>query len=113
MSWSHRSRKYRDIKTIERYHPYYKNFNGNDKQYFAREYVYVLNPKNTLHFELLNKKFDHIFFTGSIQTGKKIMEAASKNLTPVTLELGGKALLLLIKPAILKMLQEALFGENF
>ncbi len=58
---------------------------------FAREYVYVLNPKNTLHFELLNKKFDHIFFTGSIQTGKKIMEAASKNLTPVTLELGGKS----------------------
>lgn len=58
---------------------------------FAREYVYVLNPKNTLHFELLNKKFDHIFFTGSIQTGKKIMEAASKNLTPITLELGGKS----------------------
>lgn len=58
---------------------------------FAREYVYVLNPKNMLHFELLNKKFDHIFFTGSGATGKKIMEAASKNLTPVTLELGGKS----------------------
>ncbi len=58
---------------------------------FAREYVYVLNPKNTLHFELLNKKFDHIFFTGSTQTGKKVMEAAGKNLIPVTLELGGKS----------------------
>ncbi len=58
---------------------------------FAREYVYVLNPKNMLYFELLNKKFDHIFFTGSPQTGKKVMEAASKNLIPVTLELGGKS----------------------
>ncbi len=58
---------------------------------FAREYVYVLSPKNTLYFELLNKKFDHIFFTGSISTGKKVMEAASKNLIPVTLELGGKS----------------------
>lgn len=58
---------------------------------FPREYAYVLNPKTTLYFELLNKKYDHIFFTGGTQTGKKVMEAASKNLTPVTLELGGKS----------------------
>jgi len=58
---------------------------------FAREFVFILNPKNILHFELLSKKYDHIFFTGSPQTGKKVMEAASKNLCPVTLELGGKS----------------------
>jgi len=58
---------------------------------FAREYVYVLNPVSTLHFDLLNKRYDHIFFTGSTQTGKKVMEAACKFLTPVTLELGGKS----------------------
>lgn len=62
---------------------------------FAREYVYVLNPKNVLYFELLNPssdvQFDHIFFTGSTQVGKKILEAASKNLIPATLELGGKS----------------------
>ncbi len=58
---------------------------------FAREYVYVLNPISVLHFDLLNKRYDHIFFTGSTQTGKKIMEAACKYLTPVTLELGGKS----------------------
>jgi aldehyde dehydrogenase (NAD+) len=40
---------------------------------------------------LLELPFDHIFFTGSISVGKKIMEAAAKNLTPVTLELGGKS----------------------
>ncbi len=35
--------------------------------------------------------FDHIFFTGSPQVGKLVMQAASKNLTSVTLELGGKS----------------------
>jgi coniferyl-aldehyde dehydrogenase len=34
--------------------------------------------------------FDHILYTGSINVGKLVMEAAAKNLTPVTLELGGK-----------------------
>lgn len=66
---------------------------------FAREYVYVLNPKNVLYFELLNKRFDHIFFTGSTQTGKKVLEAASKNLIPTTLELGGKSPVLVEKSA--------------
>jgi len=40
---------------------------------------------------LLEQKFDHIFFTGSPMIGKKVMEAASKHLCSVTLELGGKS----------------------
>lgn len=39
---------------------------------------------------LLEHKFDYIFFTGSPRVGKIVMTAASKHLTPVTLELGGK-----------------------
>jgi len=39
---------------------------------------------------LLLEKWDYIFFTGSQEVGKAVMEAASHNLTPVTLELGGK-----------------------
>jgi len=35
--------------------------------------------------------FDHLFFTGSTAVGRKIMKAAAENLTPVTLELGGKS----------------------
>jgi coniferyl-aldehyde dehydrogenase len=35
--------------------------------------------------------FDHILFTGSTQVGRHVMQAASRNLTPVTLELGGKS----------------------
>lgn len=41
--------------------------------------------------KLLSLCFDYIFFTGSVRIGKIVMEAASKNLTPVTLELGGKS----------------------
>lgn len=41
--------------------------------------------------ELLKLPFDKIFFTGSVPVGKIVMEAASKNLTPITLELGGKS----------------------
>ncbi|CAH0590430.1 unnamed protein product [Chrysodeixis includens] len=46
-------------------------------------------PKETT--ELLQQKFDYIFFTGGTSIGKIIYEAATKNLTPVTLELGGKS----------------------
>jgi aldehyde dehydrogenase (NAD+) len=39
---------------------------------------------------LLEEPFDYIFFTGSQQVGKKVMQAAARHLTPVSLELGGK-----------------------
>ncbi|GAF89026.1 unnamed protein product, partial [marine sediment metagenome] len=35
--------------------------------------------------------FDHLFFTGSTTVGRRVMQAAAQNLTPVTLELGGKS----------------------
>lgn len=41
--------------------------------------------------ELLKERFDYIFYTGSSTVGKIIQEAASKHLTPTTLELGGKS----------------------
>ena len=40
---------------------------------------------------LLDERWDHIFFTGSTRVGRLVMEAAARNLTPVTLELGGKS----------------------
>lgn len=40
---------------------------------------------------LLKEKFDYIFFTGSPSIGKLVMKAAAENLTPLTLELGGKS----------------------
>ena len=41
--------------------------------------------------ELLKQRFDHVFYTGSGSVGRLVMEAASRYLTPVTLELGGKS----------------------
>ena len=43
--------------------------------------------------------FDHLIFTGSTAVGKKVMAAAAKNLTPVTLELGGKSPVLVLEDA--------------
>ena len=40
---------------------------------------------------LLEERFDHILYTGNGSVGRIVMEAASRNLTPVTLELGGKS----------------------
>ncbi len=41
--------------------------------------------------EFARQPFDHLFFTGSTQVGRHVMRAAAENLTPVTLELGGKS----------------------
>ncbi len=55
----------------------------------VKEVVAVLGDAE-LAKNLLEKKWDYIFFTGSVGVGKKVYEAAAKHLTPVTLELGGK-----------------------
>ena len=55
---------------------------------------------------LLNLPFDHIFFTGSTEIGKIVMEAAAKNLASVTLELGGKSPTIIDKHADLEKAAE-------
>jgi aldehyde dehydrogenase (NAD+) len=58
---------------------------------FAPELVAVVQGRSDAVKTLLENRFDHIFFTGGMTVGKVIAEAAAKNLTPVTLELGGKS----------------------
>ncbi len=58
---------------------------------FSEEFLYVAEGGIEETTELLKLKFDKIFFTGSPKVGKIVYEAAAKNLTPVTLELGGKS----------------------
>lgn len=58
---------------------------------FPKEYLYVAEGGIEETTEILKLKFDKIFFTGSPKVGKIVYEAAAKNLTPVTLELGGKS----------------------
>ncbi len=58
---------------------------------FDEEYIAVVVGHRLVTKELLENKFDYIFFTGSTTVGKLVMEKASRHLTPVTLELGGKS----------------------
>lgn len=69
---------------------------------FSENEVAVFNGGKKVAIELLKKPFDHIFFTGSTETGKKVMEAASKTLSSVTLELGGKSPVVIDQTANLK-----------
>ena len=55
---------------------------------FEDKYVSVQNDIDGK--TLLQFRYDYIFFTGSVSVGKEVMKTASENLTPVTLELGGK-----------------------
>ena len=57
---------------------------------FPRELVTMVNGDHTVSEYLLSQKFDYIFFTGSCKVGKYVMQKASENLIPVSLELGGK-----------------------
>lgn len=60
-------------------------------KYLDKECYHVICggiPETT---DLLKERFDYIFYTGSTTVGKIVREAANKNLTPVTLELGGKS----------------------
>jgi len=57
---------------------------------FDPEYITLFQGGREVNQALWKERFDYILFTGNPQLGKIVMEAASKHLTPVTLELGGK-----------------------
>ena len=59
-------------------------------QVFEKEHVEVIQGGIETSQNLLAQRWDYIFFTGSVAVGKIVAKAAAQNLTPVTLELGGK-----------------------
>ena len=58
---------------------------------FPKEYIHCVTGDAEFAKDFSSQAFDHLFFTGSTRVGKLIMAAAAPNLTPVTLELGGKS----------------------
>jgi aldehyde dehydrogenase (NAD+) len=60
-------------------------------QHLDHRAVAVVNGGAEVTTELLEHKFDHILYTGGERVGRIVYEAAAKQLTPVTLELGGKS----------------------
>ena len=82
--------------------------------YFPPEKLSFFEETGDVGIQFSQLRFDHLIFTGSSATGKAVMAAAAKNLTPVTLELGGKS------PAVIapdypmkKAVEQIMFAKQF
>jgi len=73
------------------------------KEFFPPDYICLYQGGKETNQLLLVMQWDYIFFTGSPLVGKVVMEAAAKNLTPVSLELGGKSPCIVDRDANLKI----------
>ena len=80
---------------------------------FSKEYIAVVEGGREQNASLLEERFDYLFFTGSPGVGKVVMEAAAKNLTPHTLELGGKSPVIVDETANIKLAAKRIaFGKT-
>ena len=80
---------------------------------FNPEYFAVIEGGVDVSTQLLELPFDKIFFTGSTRVGKIVYQAAAKNLTPVTLELGGKSPAFVMADCKMKMTTKRLVWSKF
>lgn len=81
-------------------------------QAFEEGHVHVVEGGRSENSALLEEKYDYIFFTGSPGVGQLVMEKAARNLTPLTLELGGKSPVIVEKSADIALTaRRVLFGK--
>src|SRR5262249_35196557 len=81
-------------------------------EHFAPEEMQVIVGDAEVGRAFTALPFDHLFFTGSTAVGRVVAQAAAKNLTPVTLELGGKSPALVDRSSSLELTAERLaFGK--
>lgn len=83
------------------------------KQTFAVNHVEVVEGGVEASQSLLAQRWDYIFFTGSVAVGKIVAKAAAENLTPVTLELGGKNPCIIDETANLKIAAKRIVWGKF
>lgn len=82
--------------------------------HFGEDVVTVVNGDGEVAADLVRQRFDHIFFTGGGRIGAKVLEGAAANLTPVTLELGGKNPAIVLNDADLDVTARRLvWGKGF
>ncbi len=82
------------------------------RKYFSEEEMAVVIGGPDVAQQMTSLPFDHILFTGSPNTGKKVAQSAAANLTPVTLELGGKCPIIIDKSAHFpEVAQSLVFGK--
>ena len=82
-------------------------------KYFHKEVLLTVEGDYKQSIKLVEQHFDHIFFTGSTKTGKSIMKLASKNLTPLTLELSGTNPVIIFKNANLEVAAKRIVWGKF
>lgn len=81
---------------------------------FHSNYISVLEGPGSITNPLIeNHRLDHIFFTGSVNVGKKISQLAASQLTPLTLELGGKSPTIVHKDANLDLAAKTITWAKF
>ncbi len=80
---------------------------------FDSQYLHIVEGGVEETTALLKEKFDKIFYTGSTQVGKIIMQAAAKNLTPIVLELGGKSPAFVFNDTNIKITAKRLVWAKF
>lgn len=80
---------------------------------YSQDYVSVILGGSSVNQELLNYKFDLIFFTGSSKVGKIVMKRAADHLSPVVLELGGKSPVYVDSSANIKVTASRLVWGKF
>lgn len=83
------------------------------KEIFSEDEVAIFEGDASVSTTLLSLPFDHIFFTGSPAIGKVVMAAAAKNLTSVTLELGGKSPTIVDESADLDLAAKTILWGKF
>ena len=82
-------------------------------QYFDKHAIAIVEGGVQETTELLAQKFEHIFYTGNGTVGRIVMRAAAENLTPVTLELGGKSPTIIFADADIEKAAKAAPGAVF
>ena len=80
---------------------------------FDKNHVEVVEGGVEVSQQLLSERWDYIFFTGSVAVGKIVAKAAAENLTPVTLELGGKNPCIIDETANLKLAAKRIVWGKF
>jgi aldehyde dehydrogenase (NAD+) len=80
---------------------------------FDKKHVCILEGDHSLAQKLLEERWDYLFFTGSVAIGKIVAKAAAENLTPITLELGGKNPCIIDKTANIKLAAKRIVWGKF
>lgn len=83
------------------------------REVFEERYIAVVEGGRDINTLLLKQRWDYIFFTGSPTLGRIVMQSAAENVTPLTLELGGKSPCIIDSTADIKIAAKRIAWGKF